>query len=212
MLIQEKKIYTVYKHVTPSGKVYIGITSIKPDKRWNRGKGYKDNIYFSNAINKYGWDNIKHEILSTGLTKEQGEIKEIELIKLYDSTNRDRGYNIENGGNHLGKVSYESRLKMSLSHKGVPLSERHKFGLKEGRRKRKIQPNTGKRLTDEWKKAVALGLAKPVSQFDLQGNLIKTYVSQIQASRETGVTGSNINRCCKGERKTAGGYIWRCCN
>ena len=58
MLIQEKKIYTVYKHITPSGKVYIGITSIKPDKRWNRGKGYKDNIYFSNAINKYGWDNI----------------------------------------------------------------------------------------------------------------------------------------------------------
>ena len=175
-------MYCVYKHTSPSGKVYIGITSMKPEKRWRGGKGYKDNVYFTSAIEKYSWDNIKHEILFTGLTKEQAEQKEIEFIKLYNSTDRKYGYNIESGGNHLGKISHESRLKMSLSHKGVPLSERHKAGLKEGRRKREVQPNTGKRLTDEWKKAVALGLAKSVSQYDLEGNLIKTYVSQIQAS------------------------------
>lgn len=36
-------MYTVYKHTTPSGKVYIGITKQKPWQRWNNGNGYKNN-------------------------------------------------------------------------------------------------------------------------------------------------------------------------
>lgn len=36
------KSYTVYKHTSPSGKVYIGITCRKPEYRWNHGKGYKE--------------------------------------------------------------------------------------------------------------------------------------------------------------------------
>ena len=31
------KSYTVYKHTSPSGKVYIGITCRKPEYRWNHG-------------------------------------------------------------------------------------------------------------------------------------------------------------------------------
>lgn len=34
--------YTVYKHTSPSGKVYIGITKKKPEYRWNHGRGYKE--------------------------------------------------------------------------------------------------------------------------------------------------------------------------
>lgn len=30
-------MYTVYKHTTPSGKVYIGITGQKPERRWQNG-------------------------------------------------------------------------------------------------------------------------------------------------------------------------------
>ena len=37
------KTYTVYKHISPSNKVYIGITSIDPKQRWNSGHGYKSN-------------------------------------------------------------------------------------------------------------------------------------------------------------------------
>ena len=46
--------YTVYKHTSPSGKVYIGITCRKPKYRWNNGKGYKekDQRLFYNAIKK----------------------------------------------------------------------------------------------------------------------------------------------------------------
>lgn len=42
--------YTVYKHTSPSGKVYIGITKRKPEYRWNKGKGYrKDQLLFYRA-------------------------------------------------------------------------------------------------------------------------------------------------------------------
>ena len=92
-------MYTVYKHTAPNGKVYIGITKINPLRRWRNGYGYKGQEYFYRAILKYGWDNFKHEILYTGLTKEQAQAKEIELIELYKATDSDYGYNIHKGGN-----------------------------------------------------------------------------------------------------------------
>lgn len=91
-------MYVVYKHTTPSGKVYIGITGKKPEKRWQSGSGYKQNKHFYRAIMKYGWDNIKHEIVEDGLTKEQACDLEIKLIAEYDSTNPDKGYNHSTGG------------------------------------------------------------------------------------------------------------------
>lgn len=59
----EIKNYCVYKHTSPSNKVYIGITSQEPERRWKNGNGYKKNLYFTKAIKKYGWDNFAHEIL-----------------------------------------------------------------------------------------------------------------------------------------------------
>lgn len=109
------------------------------------------------------------------------------------------------GGNCNGKVSEESKQKMRIAHLGVPLSESHKNALRRGRATRVIQPNTGKHLSDRWKKAVSEG----VNQYDLSGNFIALYSSQKEAAKQTGICGSNIMRCCKGERRQAGGYIWR---
>ena len=50
-------------HICPNKKVYIGITSKNVNTRWQNGKGYPNNPYFTNAILKYGWDNIQHIIL-----------------------------------------------------------------------------------------------------------------------------------------------------
>lgn len=111
-------MFCVYKHTCPNGKVYIGITCYKPNERWRNGKGYKGNNYFYKAINKYGWDNIAHEILFENLSKDEAEKKEIELIHQYNSSNRDYGYNIlEFGNNSLGyHHTKESREKMSKNH------------------------------------------------------------------------------------------------
>ena len=47
--------YTLYMHIVPNNKVYIGITSTVPKIRWGcGGKGYCGHRYFWNAIQKYG--------------------------------------------------------------------------------------------------------------------------------------------------------------
>lgn len=100
--------YCIYKHTSPSGKVYIGQTCRKNlQKRFlYMGIGYKDCPYFWNAIQKYGWNNIKHEILAEGLTKQQADKYEKNLIKQY----KDLGisYNVTDGGDGSKGTSFNT--------------------------------------------------------------------------------------------------------
>lgn len=101
--MQNSGKYTVYMHTLPNGKCYIGLTKQNPVLRWDYGHGYKHNEYFYRAIQKYGWNNIKHEILFTDLTKDEAEEKEIALIAQFKSNKRGYGYNIDAGGFHSDK-------------------------------------------------------------------------------------------------------------
>lgn len=112
----EEKEMTVYKHTSPDGKVYIGITKADPDKRFNNGNGYKENELFFQDIKKYGWESFTHELLAVGLTVEEACQMEIELIREYDSTNPEKGYNMQDGGMYM---SVERRLKKRLHLDGL---------------------------------------------------------------------------------------------
>jgi len=90
--------YKVYKHTSPSNKVYIGITSTSETNRWSDGMGYSRQPYFFKAIVKYGWINFKHEILFDNLQKDEAYRLETELIKEYKSSDCNYGYNIHIGG------------------------------------------------------------------------------------------------------------------
>ena len=99
VMLKMNNEYIVYKHTSPNGKVYIGITSQNPERRWRKnGEGYKDHNYFWNAIQKYGWDNFTHEILFNDLTAEQAYKKEQEFISYYKSNDSRYGYNLSSGG------------------------------------------------------------------------------------------------------------------
>lgn len=88
------KPWTVYAHIAPNGKMYVGITSQKPEFRWRDGlTGYRENEHLCNAIRKYGWDNFQHEIIASGLTKEEACNMEIILIDKLNLTDRRYGYN-----------------------------------------------------------------------------------------------------------------------
>ena len=159
----EEHNYTVYMHKNKiNGKVYIGITSNNPKRRWDCGRGYKNQILFYRSIQKYSWENFEHIILFENLTKKQAEQKEIELIACYKSNQREYGYNIANGGNCVGSASEETRKKMSermkknnpmknketvekmrQSQLGKKLSEEHKQKL--------INANKGRKRTEEEK-------------------------------------------------------------
>lgn len=122
-----KNSFTVYAHISPSNKIYIGITSQIPRKRFEyNGKGYEHCPVFWKAIQKYGWSNIKHIILIEGLTKDEAELAEIYLIKKYKTTSREHGYNVDNGGNCKGTHSLETRMKISRGNKGKIVSEENR--------------------------------------------------------------------------------------
>ena len=50
---------------------------------------------------------------------------------------------------------------------------------------------------------------RAVIQMDLNGNFIAEYPSALAASKATNGHQSSISKVCKGERKTANGYIWK---
>lgn len=94
-----------------NGKRYIGITSQIPEYRWCKGKGYNYNPYFTHSINKYGWDNFEHIIVAQGLSKDEACNMEIELINKYNTTSRDSGYNMTNGGEGILGYHHTKELK-----------------------------------------------------------------------------------------------------
>lgn len=49
---------------------------------------------------------------------------------------------------------------------------------------------------------------KPVIQYDLEGNFIKEFISQTEASKQTGIIQGAISNCANGYQKQAGGFIW----
>lgn len=60
---REGEPYYIYIHTCPNRMVYVGMSK-NPKQRWNNGKGYKGNKLFYEAIQTYGWRNIKHEIVA----------------------------------------------------------------------------------------------------------------------------------------------------
>lgn len=123
------KKFCVYRHIFPNGKSYIGITSKKPNQRWENGKGYsktgQNAIY--NAIRKYGWENIKHEILFNNLTFEEARNKERELIVKYHTYiyyKDSNGYNMTLGGegtlgHKISDVGKDKMRKAKLGKRGA---------------------------------------------------------------------------------------------
>ena len=51
--------------------------------------------------------------------------------------------------------------------------------------------------------------AKAVMQYDMNGNLIAEYDTQIEASKKTNIKQAEISKCCRGLRNKAGGFIWK---
>lgn len=183
-----KNSYCVYKHTSPSGKVYIGITHQNPENRWQGGLGYRHNEYFFRAILKYGWSNFAHEILHQVLTKSAACAAEIVLIAAYHSNEKAHGYKITSGGECF-KHTAESIEKMRKNRKGK-----------------------GHRRTPEATKAKIRanhkGGANPRPVTCVTTGI--TYKRINEAARQTGINKKQISGCCRGAEhyNTAGGFRW----
>lgn len=222
---ESKNNYTVYKHQTPSGKIYIGITSKPVNDRWLNGRGYKRNKHFWNAIQKYGWENIDHKILETGLSREQASESEKHYISKFRSSVPKYGYNLTEGGETGVVHTPESRRKLSQSkigkryNVGVPFTEERKKHMSENHAdvRGKNNPCFGKKWTKEeiavrqshraYKRGSEHHSARPILQFSADGELVKRWGSISEASAYYCKT--CIKQCLNGKQKTHRGFAWR---
>ena len=239
----KNKSYTVYKHTSPSNKCYIGITCLSLINRWgsNGWKYLRKNKNgkfiqpkFANAILKYGWDNIKHEVLYTNLTIEAAKMREIELIKYYKDLNL--SYNITDGGDlnrgmtftpeerkrrsELAKkinagrhLSEEAKDRIRKARKGKPSTiskeKRAEINMKiSNSKKGKPHPHKGN-ISENTRKACIEAKKKAVLQYTKDGIFVKEFSSIVEAALEVGAYDGNISSVCKGKKGSCKGFIWK---
>jgi group I intron endonuclease len=206
--VVDRRFYTpgIYKLEFPNGKIYIG-QAINIHKRFLVHKSEvtlnRCNSVVFKAIKKYGWNNVKKDIIvsDNNFTQEQLNGYEIFWINTYDARNRKIGYNIAPGGRGGGN------------------------GLKG-----ENHPNFGKKLTEEHKKKLVLGAKQyrennpkekiekriklfklPILQYDLDGNFIKEWKNCTEAARIYNVHASNIsrNKKIKDSNISVAGFQWK---
>lgn len=121
-----EKEYCVYMHIFPNGKRYIGQTKQKPEHRWQNGNGYIGCPYVYSAIKKYGWDNVKHEVIISRISREEADKWEDALIALHRTNEKKYGYNLRTGGTSGYEYTDDVRQKMSEKQCGRKQTEETK--------------------------------------------------------------------------------------
>jgi hypothetical protein len=207
--MERTKIYLITNCYNNPNKVYIGKTKNNRQKDHKRKFGQQieyseiDEIYsldkkdwepletyWINQFKAWGFDVLnKNEggggpITHSEETKGKISNKLKGISRNYLSLNKERGEKIS-----------KSLMGKSKSNKGKPLSEEHKQKIQQTRGFLKNRKNT-------WQ-------ITPVLQYDLQGNFIKEWESQTEATKFLGKTGDGIGACCRGRQKNAYGYIWK---
>lgn len=166
--------------------------------------GYLSNKHFTHAINLYGWDNFKHEILFENLTREEACEKEKCLIAKYKSNDPLHGYNHSSGGENPSegvKLSEEARRNISSGLKG----KKHRDGTGEAISKaKKGRPNgLNGRIGEKCVKAGRL-----IQKDEATGKVIAVFYGYNEMSRETGYARTPVKEAVYGIRKRAYGYLW----
>ena len=215
--------YSVYKHTNLSnGKSYVGVTSMKPEKRWNGGLGYKKQPKFFRAILKYGWDGFSHEILAVCDDEYVAYQTEVVLIKEFDCISN--GYNVAKGGRDMS-CAFERKAvdKYSLdtgnlictypsateAAEDVGASDSHISECCNGIHKTAAGFRWAYHGMPYKNPTRCYRYAKIEKVDPRTWEVVAVYDSQKDAAKAAGVSKALINLCCKGKQKTGAGYIWR---
>ena len=209
--------FAVYCHYFPNGKVYVGLTchcdDIEEKRFGHNGHKYKNQPLVYRAIQKYGWDNIQHEIIAKYISRESAVNIEKDLIALYRSNERQYGYNISPGGEEGSYHSEESRKKMSEQRRGKKKSEEHRRKIGESNKGRIMSVETRKKISEKAKGRAHDTEHDPrnmaVVQYRISdGKFVARYISFADASRQTGAKRAHINECAKEKRRQVLDCIW----
>lgn len=223
--------FTVYSHVNKINNItYIGITKREPKLRWANGFGYKTNPYFWRAIVKYGWDGFSHNILHTGLSKDDAIEIEESLIRHYK--NLGLSYNISDGKDYAGNIRkraidvytvkgkfiktcdsiHQASLDFKVSESGIYYCASLYGGTTKW--KNLIFLFNGENIEDRLKYIKTFHREAPnkkaIIMESLDGTLIKEFDSITKAAAYINAKSlGNISECCNGNKKSYLGYKFR---
>lgn len=164
-----------------------------------------------NAIKKYGWENVHHEVLAKDLSLSEANLVEQEMVAKFDSVKN--GYNISSGGGGTYGIpcSEETKAKIGQANRGKPGGD----GSQLVRYMKEHGPwNKGKPLAGEHYRKVAeerkRRCNKRIACYDpVTHELLKIYDSCTNAAVAVGVSKVSISKCALGHSKTSAGYEWR---
>ena len=136
----DARLFCVFKHVAPDGRIYIGNTSRLPRKAWYEGNRYHSQAAFHHAIVEHGGDYafrtfFKHYYLTKDnvwieyegsepfsktnvYTANEAERLKRHYIKEYNTTDPQFGLNAASGGKIDYNYSYEARRRQSDTRTG----------------------------------------------------------------------------------------------
>ena len=164
-------MYTIYQHIFPNGKRYIGLTRTSIEERWGfRGYNYKTQ-FVGRAITKYGWENIQHEIICECDDKSDAEELERIFIGYYETTDPQYGYNVLPGGDvGVNDATPEMRKKLGNGMRGKHHTEETRRKISEGL-KRAIENGTrkvryGEKASEETREKMRKARAEWLSKGD----------------------------------------------
>jgi group I intron endonuclease len=202
-------IYKITNTITK--KCYIGeTTKSDPEKRW---KEHKSTIKrgvgcpaLQNSVNKHGIDNFKFEILIICFDEDRYKY-EIEYIKKYN-TLIPNGYNILEGGpggSFKGKKhSEETKQLLSKNNKQKYIDNPEL--KREMSERNKIYYNKNNII--KHREAMGKSTGVKIGQYNLNNELVNTFISISEASRQTGVPKTSIQQFVKNNNNNRG-FIWK---
>lgn len=180
------------------------------------------NILLKRATEKYGYKNFEIEIIKYCI-EEELDYYELYFIQYYSSYKRNKGYNIELGGNQNKHLSKKQIEKMRNTKKGKLMGKENPFyGRKhtEESKKKISEANKGNKgclgrfMSEETRRKIGeankWNRIKTVNCYTLDNIFLKTYPSVAEAARQLNVKSSSlIAQCSRGKRKSAYGYKWK---
>lgn len=191
-------------------KLYIGLTNISVNNRWNEHIGASFNpsssdynFAFHRAIRKYGVENFKIEVIDTGSGEELKE-KEKYWINYYDSYKN--GYNCTLGGDGQCKYNYDEIIKFYMSHNYSVIATCKEFGIYD-----QVVYSALQSRGIDYKNLPKISLSNKKSpkkkirlvELDLVFNSMKEIDDYFGKTAHP-----NVRRCLNGITKKAYGYSW----
>lgn len=197
-----------------NGKIYIGMTFRTVEQRmkehfWNAyiPSSHEYNGLLGRAIRKYGKRNFQVETLEE-IDDEFLAQREIDYISLYDSFNKEKGYNLTIGGEGAVKINPAEIVKMWEKNRYSTIGDLCKM-IGCGRNSIKGALRKYGYSTREHYARAGIHRGTEIAQYSLDGKFIRTYPAITVAARENKISRSGISNCLTGISKTSGGYVWK---